>query len=74
MNNTENAEVTNALLLAGGAALMVFGAGMLLAHPVVRKTVMASLTPLLPELQEPFRNGAAHVLPDIERYLKLRGM
>ena len=74
MSDTENEEMTKALLLAGGAALMVFGAGMLLAHPTVRKTVLASLTPLLPELQEPLKDGAARVLPDIERYLKLRGM
>lgn len=74
MHEKNNEEVQNALLLAGGAAFMVFGAGMLLAHPAVRKTVMASLAPLLPQLEEPLKNGAAHVLPDIERYLKLKGM
>ena len=35
---------------------------------------MTNLGPLLPVLQEPLRTGAAHVLPDVERYLKLRAM
>jgi hypothetical protein len=73
MSANENAEIRDALLFAGGAALMVFGAGMLLASPVIRRTVLGSLTPLLPG-----RNGAGGalggVLPDVERYLKLKAM
>jgi hypothetical protein len=74
MNNQENAEAANMVLAAGGLALMVFGAGLLMAHPVIRRTVMTTLGPLLPALQEPLRTGAAGVLPDVERYLKLRAM
>ena len=74
MTNHDNVEATNTILAAGGLALMVFGAGLLMAHPSVRRTVMTTLAPLLPELGEPLRTGAAKVLPDVERYLKLRSM
>jgi hypothetical protein len=74
MQDKNDEEIQKALLLAGGASLMVLGAGMLLAHPAIRKTVLASLAPLLPQLEEPLKNGAAQVLPDLERYLKLKGM
>ena len=74
MNDQETAEVRNALLLAGGAAFMVFGAGLIMAHPAIRRTVLANLIPLLPHLQEPVKAGVAGVLPDVERYLRLRAM
>jgi len=48
MNANESTEITDTLLLAGGLALMIFGAGMLLASPVIRRTVLGGLTPLLP--------------------------
>jgi hypothetical protein len=73
MNSTENSEVRNTLLLAGGVALMVFGAGMLLASPIVRQVVLGGLTPLLPG-QDGAEEGLAGVIPDVQRYLKLKAM
>jgi hypothetical protein len=50
MNNHDNSEARDTLLLAGGVALVIFGAGMLLAGPVIRRTVLGALTPMLPGL------------------------
>jgi len=52
------------LYLLGGAALMVFGAGLILSNPKVRRLIG--------------QVGAGDLLsaavPDVERYLKLRSM
>jgi hypothetical protein len=52
------------LYLLGGAALIVFGAGLVLSNPVVRK-YMAQLG---------IGNLAKDLMPDIDRYIKLRSM
>jgi hypothetical protein len=52
------------LYLLGGAALIVFGAGLILTNPVVRK-YMGQLG---------VGNLAKDLMPDIDRYLKLRSM
>jgi hypothetical protein len=52
------------LYLLGGAALIVFGAGLVLSNPVVRK-YMGQLG---------VGNLAEDLMPDIDRYLKLRSM
>lgn len=63
MNGNDN-ETRDTLFLLGGAALMVFGAGLILSTPVVRKALGgAGLGNML---------GAA--MPDLEKYLKLRAM
>ena len=43
MNNHENVETRDVLMVAGGLALMTFGAGLLMAHPAIRRTVMATV-------------------------------
>jgi hypothetical protein len=73
MNNPEQSEVRDALLLAGGAALVVLGAGVLLAHPLLRRTLLGNVIPLLPD-QLGSEGGRTGVLTDVERYLKLRAM
>jgi hypothetical protein len=64
MNNNEAAEARDTMLMFGGAALVMLGAGMILASPVIRKYLgglnMGSLL-----------HTAA---PDLERYLKLKAM
>ena len=40
MQENTNTEVRDAVLLAGGIALVAFGAGLILAHPAVRQTVL----------------------------------
>ena len=52
------------LFMLGGLALMVFGAGMLLSSPLVRRYLG----------QIGVGNLAQSALPDIERYFKLRSM
>jgi hypothetical protein len=52
------------LYMLGGAALMLFGAGLILSNPTVRR--------YLGQLGVGNLIGAA--LPDVDRYLKLRNM
>jgi hypothetical protein len=74
MHDENNGEVQNTLFIAGGIALLAFGAGLILAHPGIRRTVAAALTPLLPEMKDQVNPGLGMLLPDVERYMKLRAM
>ena len=69
MQEHANAEVRDALLIAGGVALIVFGAGMILAHPGIRRALLGGAIPL-----GSLGNGLGGVLPDVEHYLKLKAM
>jgi hypothetical protein len=55
---------THTLYLLGGVALMIFGAGLIISNPVVRRYLG----------QLGIGNLASAALPDVERYLKLRNM
>ena len=46
MQDNTNSEVRDAVLLAGGVALVVFGAGLVLAHPTIRRTLLGGAAPL----------------------------
>jgi hypothetical protein len=63
-NINEVAADKNTLFLVGGVALCVFGAGLILSNPLVRKYMMQLGVPTL----------AQGAIPDIERYFKLRSM
>jgi len=52
------------LYMLGGVALMVFGAGLILSNPFVRRYMS----------QLGVGNLAQAAMPDIERYFKLRSM
>jgi hypothetical protein len=52
------------LFLLGGVAMVVFGAGLILSNPFIRR-YMSSLG---------VGNLAQAAIPDIERYFKLRAM
>jgi hypothetical protein len=52
------------LFMLGGVALIVFGAGLILSNPVMRKYLG----------QFGLGNLAQGALPDLDRYLKLRSM
>jgi hypothetical protein len=73
MTTSDHSETRDTLLLAGGAALMIFGAGMLLASPVIRRTVLGALTPMLPG-QDGTNSALGGLLPDVERYVRLKVM
>ncbi len=59
-----NANDKETLYMLGGVALMVFGAGLILTHPWVRRYMS----------QLGVGNLAGAAMPDVERYLKLRAM
>ncbi len=64
LNGNDANETRDTLFLLGGAAFVVFGAGLILSTPVVRKALGgAGIGNLL---------GAA--VPDLEKYLRLRAM
>ena len=52
------------LYMLGGVAMVVFGAGLILSNPFVRKYMS----------QMGIGNLASAAMPDVERYLKLRSM
>jgi hypothetical protein len=69
MQENNNSEVRDAVLIAGGIALVVLGAGFILAHPGIRRILLSGAAPL-----GSLGNSVGGVLPDVERYLKLRAM
>jgi hypothetical protein len=62
--SNSNGSDKETLYMLGGVALVVFGAGLILSSPVVRRYMS----------QIGVGNLAQGVLPDIERYFKLRAM
>jgi hypothetical protein len=52
------------LIMLGGVALVVIGAGIVLSNPAVRRYVERS----------PLKNVIGNLIPDVERYFKLRAM
>lgn len=67
-------EAKDILYLAGGAALILLGAGLAMTNSTVRRTAKSALASLMPDLEQPIKAGIRGVLPDFERYLKLKGM
>jgi hypothetical protein len=66
MNRTDDANGTDkeTLYMLGGVALVIFGAGLVLSNPTVRRYLgNAGLG-----------NVASMALPDLERYFRLRSM
>ncbi len=64
LNGQDPNETKDTLLLIGGAALMVIGAGLILSTPMIRKALGGrGLGGIL---------GAA--VPELQRYLKLRDL
>lgn len=59
-----SSEGRDTLYMLGGVALIVFGAGLVLSNPVIRR-YMSHLG---------IGNLASAVMPDVERYFKLRAM
>ena len=63
--------------LVAGAALLVAGAGLILAHPGIRQQARDVLGRVLPpNLLEPgnLAGGLSTIVPDFERYMKIRNM
>ena len=63
-DNHASDESRDTLFMMGGVALMIFGAGLVLSNPLVRRYLgQANVGGLL-----------TAAIPDVERYLKLRAM
>jgi hypothetical protein len=69
MPENDNSDVRDAVMIAGGIALVVLGAGLVLAHPGIRRMLLSGAAPL-----GSLGNGVSGVLPDVERYMKLKTM
>jgi len=63
-HNGESYETRDTLLMFGGAALIILGAGMVLASPAMKKYV-GGLNPA---------KVLQAAVPDLQRYLKLKEM
>ncbi|HEY3838667.1 MAG TPA: hypothetical protein VGL72_18945 [Bryobacteraceae bacterium] len=64
MAKTESSETKDMLMALGGVALVVFGAGLIMSHPFVRRYLGSS----------GLGGMVSAAIPDLERYLKLRSM
>lgn len=62
MSSNGHSSDHDTLYLLGGIAMLVFGAGLLLSNPMVRRFLGQS------------GSFTDSILPDIERYLRLRSM
>jgi hypothetical protein len=69
MQEDNGSEVRDAVMIAGGIALVVLGTGFILAHPGIRRLLLSGTGPL-----GPVGERISGVLPDVERYLKLKAM
>lgn len=67
-------ESKDMLYLVGGLAFLIAGAGLIMAHPEVRRQLRAGFDRVLPGLQDNFNLGLTTVVPDLKRYMKIRSM
>ncbi|MGB9181692.1 MAG: hypothetical protein WCB68_20850 [Pyrinomonadaceae bacterium] len=72
-NNGSNGS-KDMLYIVGGLALLIAGAGLIMAHPTVRQQLRANLDRVMPELPQSLSGGLSTVVPDFQRYLKIRQM
>jgi len=64
LETTANGNDKDTLYMLGGISLIVFGAGLILSNPFVRRYMS----------QMGVGNLAGAAMPDLERYLKMRAM
>jgi hypothetical protein len=74
MSDQENPDSADALFVAGGLALMVLGAGLLIARPGIRRIVQSGLSSMGSHGENPLAQGLGGVIPDFERYFKIKSM
>ena len=63
-NGQDANETRDTLFLMGGAAMVIFGAGLILSTPVIRRQLGGA----------GLGNILSAALPDFQRYMKLRAM
>ena len=74
MANNGSGDSKDMLYLVGGLALLVAGAGLILSHPVVKRQVREGLDRFVPGIPGNLGGGLSTLVPDVQRYLKLRSM
>jgi hypothetical protein len=74
MSDNESDGSKDMLYLVGGFALLIAGAGLIMAHPAVRKQIKSNLDRVLPEMPVDIAGGLSNVVPDFKRYMKMRDM
>jgi hypothetical protein len=74
MANNGSEDSKDMLYLVGGFALLIAGAGLIMSHPEVRKQMRTGLDRVLPGLQENLNLGLTTIVPDVQRYMKIRSM
>ena len=73
-NNDGSDDSKDMLYLVGGFALLIAGAGLIMAHPEIRKQVRAGVDKFLPGVQDNLNLGLSTIVPDFQRYMKIRSM
>ena len=74
MATTDADDSKDILYLVGGLALLIAGAGLVMAHPAVRRQVRNTLDRVMPGIPENLGAGLSTIVPDFQRYMKLRSM
>jgi hypothetical protein len=74
MSDNESDGSKDMLYLVGGLALVIAGAGLIMAHPAVRQQIKSNLDRVLPDMPMGLAGGLATMVPDLKRYMKLRDM
>jgi hypothetical protein len=74
MGNNESNGSKDMLYIVGGLALLIAGAGLIMAHPSIRQQLRDGLGRVLPGIPENLSSGLSTVVPDFQRYLKMRSM
>ena len=62
----DGAESRHTLMMLSGVALVIFGAGLILSNPIIRKLMAQTGTSGL--------NLLSAAVPDLEKYMRLRNM
>jgi hypothetical protein len=62
------------LYLVGGLALLIAGAGLIIAHPAVRSQLRSGLERMLPGIPDNLSSRLSTFVPDFQRYMKIRSM
>ena len=74
MENNDAGDSRDMLYLVGGVALLIAGAGLIMAHPAVRRQVQEGLSRIVPGISDGLGSSLATVVPDFQRYMKIRSM